>query len=60
MLQLAYCNREQEKCEIKTLVSDFALEISELVRREKHQTTDGFSLEISLPPIIFANERAIR
>eukprot|EP00268_Persea_americana_P016037 TRINITY_DN17607_c0_g1_i2.p1 TRINITY_DN17607_c0_g1~~TRINITY_DN17607_c0_g1_i2.p1 ORF type:complete len:536 (-),score=90.23 TRINITY_DN17607_c0_g1_i2:410-2017(-) len=59
VLQLAYYNREQDKCENKTLVSDFALEILQLVKREEYKI-DGFSLEISLPPIILANEKAIR
>jgi tRNA pseudouridine synthase 10 len=33
--------------------------ISEVVQREGYQI-DEFSLEISLPPVIAANERAIR
>ncbi|XP_077231516.1 pseudouridine synthase family protein [Tasmannia lanceolata] len=61
ILQLAY-DQEGEKCkssEKRTEIDDFVIPIAELVKREGYQI-DGFSIEISIPPIILANERAIK
>lgn len=38
---------------------ELAASIAELIRQEGHQI-DGFSLEVSIPPIIFENEQAVR
>ncbi|GMH19765.1 hypothetical protein Nepgr_021606 [Nepenthes gracilis] len=49
----------------KTLIkhnctSDFAVSIGEVVKQEGHQAPDGFSLEVSIPPIIRETENAVR
>ncbi|KAK1261371.1 hypothetical protein QJS04_geneDACA001312 [Acorus gramineus] len=60
ILQFA-CDQEQaiSSCKKESHMNDFTASIAELVKRESHQI-DGFSLEISIPPVILANERAIR
>ncbi|RWW00290.1 hypothetical protein BHE74_00051557 [Ensete ventricosum] len=40
-------------------VDDFTAAIAELVKQEDYDT-DGFSFEVSIPPVVVANERAIR
>ncbi|KAJ4962712.1 hypothetical protein NE237_022651 [Protea cynaroides] len=57
VLQFAYCN-EKEMLVRKDSATEFAVSIAELVKQEGHQI-DSFSLEVSVPPIILANERAI-
>ncbi|XP_078163235.1 pseudouridine synthase family protein isoform X3 [Carex rostrata] len=42
-----------------TSVNDFVLFISDIIKREEYQI-DGFSLEVSVPPVIVANDRALR
>ncbi|ONK72828.1 uncharacterized protein A4U43_C04F23650 [Asparagus officinalis] len=60
ILQLASdSDREMGKCEEKASVGGFVERVGEVIRRENHQI-DGFSLEISIPPVIAANERALR
>ncbi|GAB4825468.1 hypothetical protein Ancab_008341 [Ancistrocladus abbreviatus] len=39
--------------------NDFAVTIGDLVKEKGHQT-DGFSLEVSIPPVILENENAVR
>ncbi|KAK1321482.1 hypothetical protein QJS10_CPA03g02363 [Acorus calamus] len=60
ILQFAY-DQEQaiSSCKKESHMNGFTASIAELVKREGHQI-DGFSLEISIPPVILANERAIR
>lgn len=58
ILQLAY-SRGGELLDSpeKMSVEDFAGRVAEVIKKEDHQT-DGFSIEISVPPVIVANERA--
>lgn len=39
-------------------IDDFIVMLSEQIKKEGHQI-EGFCLEISIPPVILANERAI-
>lgn len=60
VLQLAYLSdggmgNHEEKA---STVEDFAARVVELIKLENHQI-DGFCLEISIPPVIVANERAL-
>ncbi|XP_043714338.1 tRNA pseudouridine synthase Pus10 isoform X2 [Telopea speciosissima] len=57
ILQFAY-SKEKEMLVKKDSASEFAVSIAELVKQEGHQI-ESFSLEVSVPPIILANERAI-
>ncbi|KAJ6829124.1 putative tRNA pseudouridine synthase Pus10 [Iris pallida] len=60
ILQLA-CDSGQEMgmCKGKKSIEDFTTVIAELIKSENYQI-DGFSFEVSVPPVIMANERAIR
>ncbi|XP_010918179.1 uncharacterized protein [Elaeis guineensis] len=59
VLQLA-CEQDQEMMTTSKdgSIDDFTATIAELVKRENHHI-DGFSIEVSIPPVIVANERAI-
>ncbi|XP_042495230.1 tRNA pseudouridine synthase Pus10 isoform X1 [Macadamia integrifolia] len=57
ILQFSY-SKEKETLVKKYSASEFAVSIAELVKQEGHQI-ESFSLEVSVPPIILANERAI-
>lgn len=59
LLQLA-CHQDQETMTIckGRSIDDFTATIAELVKKEDHHI-DGFSIEVSIPPVIVANERAI-
>ncbi|VFQ76386.1 unnamed protein product [Cuscuta campestris] len=43
----------------KDSASEFASEIAELVRQQQYQQIGSFSLEVSLPPLVNKNDRAI-
>lgn len=58
ILQFTYVNEKQALVNMGC-GNDFAALIYELVRKEGHQA-DGFSLEVSIPPIIVENENAVR
>ncbi|KAF3321574.1 putative tRNA pseudouridine synthase Pus10 isoform X1 [Carex littledalei] len=55
------CVQEKTGAAFKEIssVNDFVLFISDMIKREGYQI-DGFSLEVSVPPVIAANERALR
>eukprot|EP00258_Populus_trichocarpa_P040439 XP_024456458.1 putative tRNA pseudouridine synthase Pus10 isoform X2 [Populus trichocarpa] len=58
ILQFIY--RDEKEMLVKRKNGDeLAASIAELTRQEGHQI-DGFSLEVSIPPIIFENEQAVR
>ncbi|KAJ6399683.1 hypothetical protein OIU77_020271 [Salix suchowensis] len=58
ILQFTY--RDEKEMLVKRKNGDeLAASIAELLRQEGHQI-DGFSLEVSIPPIIFENEQAVR
>ncbi|XP_064960876.1 uncharacterized protein LOC135610375 isoform X2 [Musa acuminata AAA Group] len=57
ILQLSlHQDREPTK---RVPVDDFTAAIAELVKQEDYDI-DGFSFEVSIPPVVVANERAIR
>lgn len=59
VLQLA-CQQDREMMRTynEGSIDDFTAAIAELVKRENHHI-EGFSIEVSIPPVIVANERAI-
>ncbi|KAJ6920992.1 hypothetical protein NC651_014539 [Populus alba x Populus x berolinensis] len=58
ILQFTY--RDEKEMLVKRKNGDeLAASIAELIGQEGHQI-DGFSLEVSTPPIIFENEQAVR
>lgn len=54
ILQFSYCDDKESLVKMET-ANDMALAIVELVKQQGHQI-DGFSLEVSLPPLILENE----
>ncbi|XP_022769301.1 putative tRNA pseudouridine synthase Pus10 isoform X2 [Durio zibethinus] len=57
ILQFCYCD-DKEMVVKKESANDMALSIAELVKQEGHQI-DGFSLEVSLLPLILENESSL-
>lgn len=58
---LQFAHQDQELMKLLTNrvpVDDFTLTIAELVKKEDYHI-DGFSIEVSIPPVIVANEHAI-
>ncbi|OMP03014.1 hypothetical protein CCACVL1_02646 [Corchorus capsularis] len=58
ILQFSYCEDGKETLVKKETANDLALTIADLVKQEGHQI-DGFSLEVSIPPIILENESSL-
>uniref|UniRef100_A0A6N2LE95 Uncharacterized protein n=1 Tax=Salix viminalis TaxID=40686 RepID=A0A6N2LE95_SALVM len=59
-LKPEFTYRDEKEMLVKRKNGDeLAASIAELLRQEGHQI-DGFSLEVSIPPIIFENEQAVR
>ncbi|KAG6477842.1 tRNA pseudouridine synthase Pus10-like isoform X1 [Zingiber officinale] len=59
ILQFAHQDQELMKTSTNRVpVDDFTLAIAELVKKENYHI-DGFSIEVSMPPVIVANERAV-
>ncbi|XP_021284347.1 putative tRNA pseudouridine synthase Pus10 [Herrania umbratica] len=58
ILQFSYCDDGEETVVKKESAKDMALSIAELVKQEGHQI-DGFSLEVSVPPLIMENESSL-
>ncbi|KAK6245633.1 hypothetical protein SCA6_008723 [Theobroma cacao] len=58
VLQFSYCDDGEETVVKKESAKDMALSIAELVKQEGHQI-DGFSLEVSVPPLILENESSL-
>jgi tRNA pseudouridine synthase 10 len=58
---LPACHQDEgtETPNVASHINNISSMISEVVQRESYQF-DKFSLEISLPPLVAANERAIR
>ncbi|OMO75514.1 hypothetical protein COLO4_26054 [Corchorus olitorius] len=54
----SYCEDGKETLVKKETANDLALTIAELVKQEGHQI-DGFSLEVSVPPIILEYESSL-
>lgn len=57
ILQFIYCD-DKSSVVRKDSAYDFASKIVELLKQEGHQI-DGFSLEVSIPPVIQENERSV-
>ncbi|XP_024024568.1 putative tRNA pseudouridine synthase Pus10 isoform X2 [Morus notabilis] len=57
ILQFSYCD-DKASVVRKDSAYDFASSIVELVKQEGHQI-DGFSLEVSIPPVIQENEQSV-
>lgn len=56
-MQFTYCD-DKDLMVKKESGSDLAVSIADIVKKEGHQV-DSFSLEVSIPPVILANERSV-
>lgn len=57
ILQFSYCD-DKETMVKRENANDMALIIAELVKQEGHEI-DGFSLEVSVPPLVLENESSL-
>lgn len=57
ILQAIYCD-DKKSVVTKDSAKDLAISIAEMVMQEGHQI-EGFSLEVSLPPVIVENESSL-
>ena len=61
ILQLAYHQENEHNVSCRPLrntIDEFTAFLSMQMKKEGHQI-EGFCLEITIPPVVFANERAI-